>query len=146
MGRPSYPVQREAVVIEITFSLRPRMGGVEITKVGVRMGSGADSPLKLRKSSDRQRRLVLRSHYRDSRIPWRVADHETLAFPGASLLVGLGFVPGFEGMDSGVEFAVDSIGVDEVSFPSVRFTGHPVFRPCHESLANARSPGDDTRK
>jgi hypothetical protein len=39
MGRPSYPVQREPVVIEITLRLRPGGTRVEITKVVVRAGN-----------------------------------------------------------------------------------------------------------
>jgi hypothetical protein len=39
MGRPSYPVQREPAVIEITLRLRPGQTRVEITKVVVRAGN-----------------------------------------------------------------------------------------------------------
>jgi hypothetical protein len=42
MGRPSYPVQRESVVIEITLRLRLVGTRVEITKVVVRAGGVAE--------------------------------------------------------------------------------------------------------
>jgi hypothetical protein len=87
MGRPSYPVQREPVVIEITLRLRLAAIRVEITKVVVRAGKVPmwryNCP-----SSWPAAWLIMLEKCRLFRTVWMGSDEDHLALHGTDETIG----------------------------------------------------------